>query len=202
MRPLCSRRMAKLLQLNRAVTRMMATLSLLGATSCLLPQDDGVLPSELRAKNRPPRIVGFEPSQRFTLHLGEGCKPREFKVTIDDPEVGDRLRSRWFPDRDPDRNDFRDGADISPTPGEGTTRSQPAIAPDFIFTLSSLTRAGNHTLEVVVADGDFFSGDGIIQTNDAVRKRQVLMPDGTVLEDENYSDSFTWVLTTDLSPCQ
>jgi hypothetical protein len=181
---------------------VVAATALLGGTGCLLPQEEAVLPVVLPRRNSPPRIVGFEPSQRFTLHLGDGCKLREFKVIIDDPDVSDSLRSRWFADRDPDRNEFREGTFISPKSGEGTTRSQPALPDNAIFSLPTLTRTGNHTLEVVIADGEFFGGTGLIQTNDAVRKRQVVLPDGTQVEDESYSDSFTWVLTTDLSPCQ
>jgi hypothetical protein len=170
---------------------------------CLLPQDDQVLPLLPPAKNTPPRIFSAKPEQTTTLTLGDRCPRLAFSVLIEDrdvdPEITDGgrryldvLRHRWFVD------DSKVGVIGRPFEASATAIRAAAAAPELLFSAGSALAAATpnpHKLTVVVSDGEF--GEGKEPRPGPPQP----LPDGGRIEQQTYTDEYTWLVTTDLSPC-
>lgn len=160
-------------------------------SGCLFPQDDQMFPDLPPKRNEPPRFLEstVKPPQVTTLFVK--CPMTSFDVYVEDPDLADRIRSRWVVDSRVD-NAFNGRAlEASSLP----RRSTPVVSPASLTAEASpLAVAGEHQLTVVIADGEFSEGF------DALPRRHAL-PDGGTIDDPSYTASFTWRVTTNLGPC-
>ncbi len=168
----------------------------LGGSGCLFPQDDQVLPTLPPVKNRPPRIVDATPKDQPLDFVsgtipgsgGQPCDGTKFKVTVDDPDLGDKIFSIWFIDKTTDSLPFRPNPIVAN--GQSTRTVEQPSASAFRTSLSSLA-TGTHLVTVYVADNDFAE---IIDGAVTAQGTPVTLPDGSEVQDPGYVDSYTWVL--------
>ncbi len=166
---------------------------------CLVPQDDNVLFDLPPQRNSPPRVVvgQTQPQQVVTLLLGDGCRQPSFEAKVEDPDLKDVIRNRWFIDPNGTHTSlFTDG---QPLPESLTSiRSSSVKMPTTLFTASPLATAGTHVIELLIADGELSEG-----AQPFVRTVTGALPDGGrgTLTDQSYVDTYQWFVTTDLKPC-
>jgi hypothetical protein len=161
-------------------------------TGCLFPQDDQVLPELPPKRNSPIRILDQDPpAPRTTFFNGTACGASNpaFKLTVDDEDVADTVRSRWFVGLQSFEGRF-----VSSTGSRGREVTAPTDS-GFRATLANLTAGDTELLTVFVSDTEARVVDGKL----VVEPRSRVLPDGTPVEDKGYSDSFTWVL--DVEAC-
>ncbi len=168
---------------------------------CLLPQEDQVFADLPPKKNSYPRIVeGLQKptDQAVSLELGANCKRTVFSVVVEDPDVADRIRNKWFVDPD---IGFTTVSFSTQSLGESklAIRNTPFSAPTQLFSPGSqLYEPGMHRLVVVIADGEFEA------SSIATTPRSILVNiDGgsELFSDPSYTDTYTWNVTTSLAPC-
>jgi hypothetical protein len=170
---------------------------------CLLPQDDQVFDDLPPRRNIAPRIVQDQAKPgavtAIDLELGPNCRRPSFSVVVEDLDLADRIRNKWFVD--PDQAFSTVNFSTNPlNQSETSIRNTPFTAPTQLFSAGSkLAEPGQHFLTVVIADGEF-EGGGI-----ATLGRSHVIPDGDggtrVVIDPSHTDQFTWVINTTLSPC-
>lgn len=175
---------------------LLCAASVLGGSGCLFPQSDQVLPTLPPVKNRPPRIVDVLPKEQPLDFIsgtvpnsgGLPCDTASFSLVVDDPDLGDTIRSIWFIDKTKDSLFYRPNP---VQPGTDTRRNvtQPSAAA-FRSALSSLP-TGTHLVTVYVVDTDFAE---IVDNSVNAQTRPVVMPDGSEVQDNGYVDQYTWVL--------
>ncbi len=158
-------------------------------TSCLIPQDDQVRPELPVKKNSPPKIVGESPQLRSTFYRAVGCRSNpNFRVTVEDEDANDTLRSLWFVDfttPDTSRYFLADAVSAESDGGRRTAKPREIVAPASVTSYLLGTTFGTHLLTVFVADSQFAGLDtGTIG----------LEPLGN---DRGYQDSYTWVLSVE-----
>ncbi len=144
-------------------------------------------------KNSPPRIVTVDPASPVPVKLGLNCKVQQFRVVVEDPDVGDPIRNKWFTELDP----LGLGGTTLAVEDAGT-RSKPVQPPSTLFSATSIyaTNRGKHKLTVVIADGEFSEGDTLVERVVGTLK------DGGVQYNPAYTDSYTWDIdTSDGTPC-
>jgi len=168
---------------------------------CLLPQDDQVINDVPAKRNSYPRVREelATPGPVTDLALGTGCKRPVFSVVVEDPDLGDTLRNKWFVDPDGAFSTVSFST-RSLDPSKTAVRNTAVIAPTQLFSAGSkLFDPGPHKLVVVIADGEF-EGIGIETTG---RTHVVPADDGgtRILIDPSYTDKFQWDVTTSLTPC-
>ena len=132
-----------------------SALGLVGGSGCLFPQSDQVLPTLPPVKNQPLQIVLSDPAaQPYDFTSGTKpntsatpCDDTTFFINVDDPDLGDTIRSLWFIDKTDVSLPFRPNP---VTPGAQVTRkvTQPNSTA-FKTAMSSLT-TGTHLLTVFV----------------------------------------------------
>lgn len=178
-------------------------LPLAALAGCLLPQDSQVLPDLPPAKNTPPLIVDqqVQPSSTsVTLKVGMGCSPQKtvFEVPVQDNDFDeargaytDKITSLWIVDPNGASGGFPGRA--APPFSQTLTRliKNPT---EILGAGSALTVPGQHVLQVIISDGDLV-GIGIPQP---ISKP---LPDGGVLEDPTYTDSYQWNVLTEQGVC-
>jgi hypothetical protein len=171
------------------------TLALL-VQGCLLPQDNQVLSPTPLYRNQVPRIVESTvlPGQVTTLRLGTNCTRTLFSAVVEDRDIADRIRTRWFVDPSNTFTGYVLGGKAA-DPSSMAARLPTSPPPDLYETISPLTVQGQHRLTLVISDGEFTDG---INTLPRVR----VLLDGGTFDEPTYTDSYTWFVTTDLSPCQ
>jgi hypothetical protein len=166
---------------------------------CLMPQDDELLPELPPTKNRPPRILegSAVPQQQVSIPVGFNCTPErwagifEFSAKVEDPDVDNPIRNRWFVDPD-DKHTTVFFQGLTLPPSTKPTRDTPVKAPANLIASSPLSTPGKRRLVLVISDGEF--EEGVTPT-----RRLVRLPDGGLTEDLSYTDSFTWLVNSDPS---
>lgn len=166
---------------------------------CLLPQDDQVIEEIPPKKNSRPSIVAGreKPGQEATLDIGTNCRPDTFSALVEDLDLSDRIRSRWFVDPDP----MFSGVSFTGNTLEASKkaiRDTPMVAPPQLFSIGSplrefTTGKAPHRLVLVVADGEFEFGISSSPTASHT------LPDGGTYIDPSYTASYTWFVTTTMS---
>lgn len=173
-----------------------SALGLVGGSGCLFPQSDQVLPTLPPVKNQPLQIVLSDPAaQPYDFTSGTKpntsatpCDDTTFFINVNDPDVGDTIRSLWFIDKTDVSLPFRPNP-VTPDAKETRKVTQPNSTA-FKTAMSSLT-TGTHLLTVFVVDTDFDESDtGTI----AAASKTVNMPDGSQVQDPGSIDQYTWVL--------
>jgi hypothetical protein len=185
--------------------RLLRGLVTLAALSgCLLPQDPQVLPDLPPAKNTPPQVVDTDVrpvGTSITIKVGMGCQPQKtitFEVPVKDQDYDeargaytDKISSLWIVDPNGANGGFPGRA----APPYSSTDVRFIRNPSEILSAgSTLTVAGQHVLQVIVADGDLV-GIGIPQP---VPKP---LPDGGTFEDPTFTDSYQWNVLTEQGVC-
>ena len=142
---------------RRLAGALLAVASML--SSCLLPQDDYVLPGEPSFRNHAPRFLTLSPSAPFfrtgnTPAAPQTSCPLDFTVSAEDEDVADILRVRFYVDYDPVANQsFEREFEFALT---GSVERAP------VTWESDLAKAGNplaattpspHVVEAVLFDG-------------------------------------------------
>ena len=158
-----------------------------------------MLPNLPAQKNRPPRILveAIVPGTPVTLKLNVTCKLQEFRVPVEDPDVDDKIRNKWFIDDESLSTGGLGGHTLDPSDA-GTRRSAPVVPPTQIFSPAGVftKEPGAHKLTVVIADGEFSEGINLVP------RPFGNLSDGGTLFNPAYTDSFTWDIDTkDQSPC-
>lgn len=159
---------------------------------CLFPQDDQVLPELPPKRNGPLKIVDQDPREpRATFRNTTLCPEQNptFKLTVDDEDIADTVRSRWFVG-----TQTFEGRNVTSTGSRGREVFAPPES-SFKTALANLTAGDTELLTVFVADTEVRVVDGQI----SVEPRTRVLPDGTMVEDKGSFDSFTWVL--DVEAC-
>jgi hypothetical protein len=185
--------------------RLALACALLVVTSgCLLPQEETVFPDLPKRQNSPLRIVAQQPASLRPIYFarvaatpqGANCSP-DFSVSVEDQDLSvedndpsDTQQSRpvvqhlWYINRGAELNSKHTGDPVS-GPGPST---RIVSAPVEVRTrLAELKNAA--VVEVFVTDGLFTSTDGTAYLP------PVGLPDGGVLVDTAYVDSFLWLVT-------
>ncbi|MFT3836429.1 MAG: hypothetical protein QM723_05470 [Myxococcaceae bacterium] len=110
-------------------------------------------------KNRPPYIVGSQPTVDTSYYTTADCTQQVFSVTVSDPDIGDQIHSEWF--INPIDN-FTTQLPNHPTPIQGTTKTvlsggvridSPMTGLDALGQLAQ--GATDNLLVVVISDGEF-----------------------------------------------
>lgn len=155
-------------------------------TGCLFPQDDQVL-GELPPKRNGPIKIRYQspPEPRTTFFNGTSCTTSNpaFSVTVDDEDIADTVRSRWFVGLQSFEGRF-----LLSTGARGREVTAPTDS-GFRAAMANLA-AGTALLTVYVSDTEARVVDGKL----VIEPRTRALPDGTMVEDEGSVDSFTWVL--------
>jgi|CXWL01.1.fsa_nt_gi hypothetical protein len=164
---------------------------------CLIPQDDLYLPEIKTKRNERVRLLHqtATPQQVGDLPLGKNCFP-EFRINVEDPDIGDSLTSKWFVSPDPAHikrmtSGVRLGASPTAIRNEPVRPMSVATLKDLLDDTENRLPGGWHQIEVVVTDG-IFLGDGL-----------ELVPRDTDPPDQSYVDSYSWFVrptTTDCAP--
>jgi hypothetical protein len=168
---------------------------------CLVPQDDQVLPTLPPRLNSPPRIIRglVRPAQREAkVYTGAGCRT-EFAVVVEDTDLGDTLRSRWFIDPNNEYTSTpgtfaQDGPRV---PGGTEPTRTMKEAPQLQTALTGLTDSQAHRLEVWVTDGEFSEYNDPPPGGLTVVGQMVTMPDGGQVENPAFFDSYEWLVTVE-----
>lgn len=170
----------------------------MASVACVLPQDDIVLPELPRKRNSPPRILlnTVTPQVKATLDLGINCKRIGFSVNVEDPDVGDLIRNRWFVD--PNEQHTTQGFDGTELRGATTAVRTNAAAPPSDIYSGTLANEGTHVVEVVISDGELSQG-----ATPRPNSIQGPLADGGFgpVEDITYIDTYSWFITTRSMPC-
>ncbi|MFZ5471767.1 MAG: hypothetical protein ACOZIN_20250 [Myxococcota bacterium] len=162
----------------------------MAVSSCLVRQEDDVLPELPPLKNRRPVIIShLEPQQTFTVDSAR-CGLQRFAATIEDPDVGDRIHIRWF--IDPKFGD-QDPEELPQTPSVEVGRSPLIVERNLLIGGAGKLSTGKHMIELFIADG-FPEGRTPLPRN-------VTMPDGTTRENATYFDSFLWFVDVPAGAC-
>jgi hypothetical protein len=156
---------------------------------CLVPQEETVFPDLPKKENSRLKIVSTMPSDRKVTYVGT-CDPG-FKVSVNDPDVGDTISSKWFIDRSTNSASI-DGRKVY---GAGTATRDVAAPVALTNQLLNITDKADHLLEVFVTDSDFTDTVGLVE-----RPPLGTLPDGGVWRDPAYIDSFLWVVS--VNPCK
>ena len=164
---------------------------LAGAGSgCFWPQDDQVFSDLPPKKNSPPRILPNQVKPSLDYSYKPGC-PNPFSFSVEDPDVSDVIYNRWFvysPKATPVA--YFDGERL--LSGTKPARDKSIVAPTPLFSAASeLVQNGEHRVEVVIADGIFVGS-----TADTVEPHEKTMPDGGVVLDPSYTDTYVWIVKT------
>ena len=173
-----------------------SALGLVGGSGCLFPQSDQVLPTLPPVKNQPLQIVNVTPAaQPFNFTTGTKpnsggvpCDDTVFSVLVEDPDVGDTIKSLWYLDKTDVSLPFRPNP-VAPTGATQRTIGQPS-SNAFKISMSTLT-TGMHLLKVYVVDTEFNEEEG---KDLAAAPRIVQLPDGSDAENPGSIDQYTWVL--------
>ncbi|MGZ6131132.1 MAG: hypothetical protein ACXWLF_03855, partial [Myxococcaceae bacterium] len=135
--------------------RLLLTLlaSALVLPACIIPQTDNILEPIPQALNQAPRILEdtLQPPGRFvTVKNGAGCPNLAFVVTVADADLTDTLYYNFYVDADVNPSFVKQG--VIGTDGQ-VVRSEPATYEVSFATANPLQQAGDHVVEVLVADG-------------------------------------------------
>lgn len=176
--------------------------------ACLLPQDDDILTTVPPAANRPLRVIQnlALPAQReTTVQLASNCVNRTtFSVTVNDPDVGDRIAAQWF--IDPNESY------VGGTPGNpgmatsaGSTEREVGAPRTFTNLLGALADGRKHRVEVVVTDGDFRVDeltDPVTMEQKPYLKvvRDAVNAAGVPLQVEAFRDEYVWLVEVRACP--
>lgn len=170
------------MDLRPALPRLPALLlALLALPACPILTRDNYF------ENRPPRLVeelSRPEGPEVRVRAEEGCVPLEFSAQVEDADLDDDIRYRWFVD------DVlvADGVVRNPTVellrAEALAWSEIPRAP-----ASPLRAPGTHVVELIAADAELVGREPLPR-----RPR----PDGG--GDPTYADSRTWVVTVEDGP--
>ncbi|MCP3143811.1 hypothetical protein [Pyxidicoccus xibeiensis] len=138
-------------------------------------------------ENRPPRLVeelsrpeGYE----VRVRAEEGCAPLEFSARVDDPDLDDDIRYRWFVDDVLVADGVVRNTDLEQLRAVPLSWSEIPRVPD-----SPLREPGTHVVELIAADAE------ILGREPQPRRPR---PDGG--GDPTYADSRAWVVTVEPGP--
>lgn len=182
--------------------------------SCLLPQDDQLITELPLAANRPPRIIPglSKPEKReSTVQVDLSCPREPFSVRVDDPNITDELRARWF--IDPNE---RYVADTGQPPaiegnsgvllGGGSTVRLVQSNTQFFTQLGAFADGRPHRVEVVITDGSFQENqrpdvNGNLQPFLDVSRPPVRTTSGEVISVEAFRVDYVWLVVADNLRC-
>ena len=157
-------------------------------TGCLFPQDDQVFPELPPKRNAPVKILSVNPpGPSLQFFNGTSCLNESFTLRVDDEDISDTMRSRWFLGE----QSF-EGRLVTTTGSRGRDVPAPTDSA-FRAQLSNLVAGKTELLTVFVADTEVRVVDGKV----VIEPRMRVLPDGTSVLDDGYSDSFTWVLNVE-----
>lgn len=173
---------------------LMLLAAALALPACIIPQTDNILVEPIpQALNQAPRILedSLQPPGRFvTVRNGSGCPNLAFVATAADPDVKDTLYYNFYVDADLNPGFVKQGV-IGPD-GQ-VVRSEPASYEVSFATANPLQQAGDHVVEVLVADGPLIGRTPV--------PRDVPLPDGGVGKDPSYAVSYAWTVTVVAGAC-
>ena len=165
-------------------------------SGCLWPQDDTLFYEPPPQKNSPPRILltQIKPAQDSSFlpknpMTGQNCT-LPFSFFVEDPDVADAIRVRWFVFAPGATRGNAIAGDKTISGGVSTLRPGSVTAPLGLHN-TELAQNGDHRVEVEIADG-FFDDTSPTGTEPKFRS----MPDGGVLKDDAYIDSYLWIVKT------
>jgi hypothetical protein len=168
----------------------------MAAQGCLIPQDDVVFPNLPDQKNLPLQIKGHTPGpdREQTVIAGDKCiaTSTPIGVTVFEQNVDDSTISQWYIDRT-NNSGFVDGD----TTFGGSTQRIISASGAVIRALGTKADGKRHTLEVFVTDGDKFV-PGEVGT--ATKRPYGVAPDGGILADTAYVDTYLWLLQVENCP--
>jgi hypothetical protein len=174
-------------------------------TGCLLPQEDAIH-NTLILKNRPPRILeetaklNNEPLRRvLTWGNDPGCR-LEFEAFVEDPDIDDPVRFRWYVDYEPGTPDAGSSDRQLPIDeGERASSGEALRTPSVSLVVQTQNNAkfgpGDHVVTLMAFDGYLaaFEGPGIMPEPDVVP--------GSSAKNPRYSTTFDWFVTIQNGPC-
>lgn len=183
-----------------SLTRMMvSSLALLGCGSAV---------PEPAIENAPVRVISGQsrPAAReSTLRIGS-CSQEAFTVVVDDPDISDTIRSRWF--IDPDARYAGGTAANSGIPlMTGSTLREVKASAAFMQQVGGLVGDGRkHRVEVVVTDGEFLE-DAItdpltmeLKPYLKVMRPSIPLRDGGTQLVEAFRDDYVWLVEVSSCP--
>jgi hypothetical protein len=189
---------------------MLLWVGLAGAhMACLLPQDDQIITELPQAANRPLRVLqnlAF-PEQRETVaKFGTSCPPPVFSVKVDDPNLGDTIRSQWFIDPIERYIGGVPGNPVTLDSAGSTVRTVNAVT-QFTSRLKTLTDGKKHRVEVVVTDGEFIESQGRDANGEPqpyldITRPAFRTPTGEEIKVLAYRDDYVWLVEIDTAPCR
>ena len=167
---------------------------------CLIPQEDPVLPDLPPKRNTPPVLVldSATPMKRgTTLFLNPSCmsKDRRFAIAVVDPDLGDKIVTRWFVDHDDKFTTLPVNGTEFPS---GAKFAERGIAKpiELFYTSGRLfDPPGAHWVTVVISDRAFLP-EGIDVTLGTFD-----LPDGGTTPDMTTTAQYTWEVITDKTNC-
>ncbi len=186
--------------LGRLAVKLLCFGAAAGASGCLLPQDDQVLPRIPSSQNLPPIILDTQrkPIQTpTTVSIGPTCTP-EFQVLVKDDSA--TIQHKWFVDPESDYIPPADGTNAG-YQGESQSGTAETIrvikAPSAFFAYLKNQTGGKHRVDVVVTDGNLSDKpNGALDfTSSATGFDELGNP--TALTP--YHVIFTWIVS--LQPC-
>ena len=180
--------------LAKPMARILLTLCVMNATSCLVPQDPNYPGELLPKRNTAPDIVSILPQQRFTVTLGvlATCKPMpKISLTVHEPDINDVTRVRWYVDPTVDANPVAS----SPANYGGSTERVFEAPAAVTNKLNSFAMDGKiHLVQAYITDSDF--SDSYPPT---ASRAPLTLPDSGVVNDYAAIIDYTWFVKTD--PC-
>lgn len=143
--------MAKRVQWCRAMAKVLLGTVAALSSGCLVPQEDGVLPQPI-FRNHTPYFVNTSPASAYIETDNCDGTRLEFRVTVADPEVDDRVTVRYYVDF-PQVNQGPEYEDVLPN-SQTETRQRTVDYTPLVNQLGSvLEEPGEHVVEAVVFDG-------------------------------------------------
>lgn len=193
---------AKALQIRGAVKLGALIVGAVLFGGCLLPQEDDILDDPPPALNRPPRLlgdrmnVGGTYSNKVTVGMGTDCPQVVFEGWVEDPDIADTVRYRWFVDYNPSATAPLIQRRPVATGTLATTGEPLRAAVTWAVTPESVDNPltpGVHLVQLIVTDG-------ILEIEDAPTKTPPPDPvEGVDGGNPRYIDEYSWYVTVDTS---
>jgi hypothetical protein len=138
-------------------------------------------------QDRPPRLVeefSWPPGYQVRVTADQGCTPIEFSARVEDPDLDDDIRYRWFVNDDLKSEDVVRNTTSEMLRAEPLAWSVTPRNPD-----GALPGPGTYLVELIAADAEFVG-----------REPQPRRPRPDGGGDPTYADSRVWVVTVEPGP--